>query len=267
VTLRIIANVILAVASVCAAQQRPDSTDPFPTFTQAQLQAAIEKTHHELTRIDGVRELIHFAGMRLYEGSVMAADASQQLTKLRGQAAAAVWNCADVATVTRALDDADRYVRFWGLWKADLLKNAPTGPDLLLPKLKTMLHDADPGIRQAVVSRIRSYPEGPQVIAEIEPTETDPYVLIAMDGYHVALVRSLSSHDVNIRNRTLALIWENLWNSAVPNMNKLPYDAEVHQLVLAIAATPESAEEKELALRTLAQLDALKLQQMQSPSN
>ena len=119
----------------------------------------------------------------------------------------------------------------------------------------------------AVVGRIRSYPEGPEMIAEIEPTETDPYVLIAIDGYHVALVRSLSSRDVNIRRRTLALIWGDLWNSAIPNMNKLPYDPEVHQLVLAIAATPETAEEKELALRTLAQLDALSLQQMQLPSN
>jgi hypothetical protein len=267
VTLRIFAIMILTVSSVCAAKQRSDSTDPFPAFTQAQLLAAIEKTHHESTRMEGIKELVHFAGMRLYEGSVMFGDASPQLTRLRGQAAAVVWSCADVATVTRALDDGDRYVRFWGLWKSDLLKNAPTGPDLLLPKLKTMLHDPDPGIRQAVVGRIRPYPEGPQMIAEIEPTETDPYVLIAMDGYHAALVRSLSSRDVNIRNRTLALIWVNLWNSAVPNMNKLPYDAEVHQLVLAIAATPESAEEKELALRTLAQLDALKLQQLQSPSN
>jgi|HubBroStandDraft_6_1064221.scaffolds.fasta_scaffold78389_2 hypothetical protein len=50
-------------------------------------------------------------------------------------------------------------------------------------------------------------------------------------------------------------------------MNKLPYDAEVHKLVLAIVATPESAEERELALRTLAQLDALRLQQTQSRSN
>jgi hypothetical protein len=262
-----IAIMILTVSSVCAAKQRSDSTDPFPAFTQAQLLTAMEKTHHDSTRMEGIRELIHFAGMRLYEGSVMFGDASPQLTRLRGQAAAVVWSCADVSTVTRALDDGDRYVRFWGLWKSDLLKNAPTGPDVLLPKLKTMLHDPDPGIRQAVVGRIRSYPEGPQMIAGIEPTETDPYVLIAIDGYHAALLRSLSSRDVNIRRSALALIWENLWNSAISKMNKFPYDAEVHKLVLAIVATPESTEEKELAQRTLAQLDALRLQQMQSSSN
>lgn len=267
VTLRVIAIIILTVSSLCEARQRSDSTDPFPAFTQAQLLAAIEKTHHENTRMEGIRDLIHFAGMRLYEGSVMFGDTSPQLTRLRGEAARVVWSCADVATVTKALDHGDSHVRFWGLWNSDLLKNSPAGPDLLLPKLKAMLHDSDPGIRKEVVARIRSFPDGPQMIAEIEPTETDPYVLIAIDGYHEALVRSLSSRDVTIRRRALALIWGNLWNSAIPKMNKLPYDAEVHRLVLAIIATPESAEEKELALRTLAQLDGLRLQQMQSPAN
>lgn len=178
-----------------------------------------------------------------------------------------VWSCADVSTVTKALDHGDSHVRFWSLWNSDLLKNSPAGPDLLLPKLKAMLHDSDPGIRKEVVARIRSYPEGPQMIAEIEPTETDSYVLIAIDGYHAAMVRSPSSRDVSIRKSGLALIWGNLWNSAIPKTNKLPYDAEVHRLVLAIVAMPESAEEKELALETLAQLDELRLQQMQSPSN
>jgi hypothetical protein len=267
VTLRAIAIIILTVSSVCAARQRLDSPNPFLAFTRAQLLDAIEKTHHESSRMDGVKKLIHFAGMRLYETATMFADSSQQLTELRGKAAGVVRSCADVPTVTRALDDGDSHVRFWGLWNSDLLKNGPTGPDLLLPKLKTMLHDPDPGIRKEVVVRIKFYPEGPQMIAEIEPTETDPYVLIAIDGYHAALVRSLSSRDVNIRRSALALIWENLWNSAIPKMNKFPYDAEVHKLVLAISATPESTEEKELALRTLGQLDALRLQQMQSPSN
>ena len=105
------------------------------------------------------------------------------------------------------------------------------------------------------------------MIAEIEPSETDPYVLIAIEGYHRALVRSLASRDIKIRSRALTLIWGNLWNSAIPDMNKLPYDPEVHKFVLAIAATPESAEEKDLAQRTLAQLDALKLQHIQSPPN
>lgn len=265
--LRVTSLVILTVSSVCAAGQRLDSPDPFPPFTEAQLLAAIEKTHHESTRMDGVKELIHFAGLRLYEGSSMFADPSQQLTELRGRAAKVVRNCADVSTVTKALDDGDRCVRFWGLMHSALLKNDPTGTDLLLPKLRTMLRDPDPGIRKEVVSRIRPYHDGPQMISEIEPTETDPYVLIAIGGYHVALVRSLSSRDVNIRRVTLALIWENLWNSSIPTMNKLPYDADVQQLVLAITATPESTEEKELALRTLAELDALRLQHTLSPSN
>lgn len=216
--------------------------------------------------MDGLRELIHFAGLRLYETSTVFTDSSAELTELRGKAAGVVWSCADVSTVTQALDHGDSHVRFWGLWNSDLLKNSPAGPDLLLAKLKAMLHDSDPGIRKEVVARIRPYPEGPQMIAEIEPTETDPYVLIAIDGYHAALVRSLSNRDVNIRRSALALIWENLWNSAIPKTNKLPYDAEVHRLVLAIVAMPESAEEKELALRTLAQLDEFRLQQ-QSPSN
>ncbi len=268
VTLRVVAIFfILSVSSVCAAGQSLDSPNPFPAFTRAQLLAAIEKTHYESTRMDGVRELIHFAGLRLYETSAMVGDSSQQLTQLRGQAAGVVWSCADVSTVTRALDDGDRYVRFWGLWNSNILKNRPDGPDLLLPKLHEMLHDPDPWIRKEVVVRIRTYPEGPQMIAEIEPTETDPYVLIAVEGYHKALVRSLSSRDIKIRSSALALIWENLWNSAIPEMNKFPYDAEVHKLVLAIAATPASAEESELALRTLAQLDALKLQHRESPSN
>jgi hypothetical protein len=267
VILRFISVFILTVSTVRAAGQGLDSSNPFPAFTRAQLEAVVEKTRHENSRMDGVKELIHFAGMRLYEGSVMAGDASREQTELRGQAAAVVGSCADISTVTKSLDDGDSHVRFWGLWNSDILKNGPAGPDLLLPKLHEMLHDPDPWIRKEVVVRIRTYPEGPQMIAEIEQTETNPYVLFAIDGYHVALVRSLSSRDLNIRRSALALIWENLWNSATPKMNKLPYDAEVHKLVLAIAATPESAEEKELAQRTLAQLDALKLQQIQSPSN
>lgn len=264
VTLRVLAIIILTASSVRAARQRLDAPNPFPAFTQAQLLAAMEKTRHENTRMDGLRELIHFAGSRLYEGSVVAGDSSWELTELRGKAARAVWNCADAPTVAKALDDDDSRVRFWGLWNSDLLKNTPSGPDLLLPKLKAMLRDPDPGIRKEVVVRIRPYHEGPQSIAEIEPTETDPYVLVAMDGYHKAMVRSLSSRDAEIRSKALGLIWENLWNPAVPQMNKWPYDAEVHKLVLGIAATPESAEEKDLALRTLAQLDALRLQQVQS---
>ena len=259
--------IILTVSSVCAAGQRLDPPDPFPAFTEAQLLAAIEKTHHESTRMDGVKELIHFAGFRLYEGSAAFADPSQRLTKLRGKAAEVVRNCADVSTVTKALDDDDSYVRFWGLGNSALLTSGPNGPDLLLPKLKMMLHDPDPWIRKAAIVRIRFYHDGPQMIAKIEPTETDPYVLIAIDGYHVALVRSLSSRDVNIRRIALVLIWENLWNSSIPTMNKLPYDADVHQLVLGIAATPESTEEKELVLRALAQLDASRLQHTLSPSN
>ena len=266
-TLRVIAIIILTVSSVRAARQRLDAPNPFPAFSQAQLLAAIEKTHHENTRMDGLRELIHFTGLRLYELSTVFADSSQELTELRGKAAKAVWSCADVSTVTKALDDSDSHVRFWGLRNSNLLKNSPAGPDLLLPKLRALLHDPDPGIRKEAVVQIRSYPEGPQMITEIEPTETDPYVLIAIDGYHEALIRSLSGRDVKIRSSALALIWENLWNSAIPEMNKLPYDVEVHKRVQAIVATPETAEEKELALRTLAQLDALRLARMQSPSN
>lgn len=265
--LRVIAIIILTVSSVYAARQHLDSPNPFPTFTRAQLLAAIEKTHHESTRMDGVKELIHFAGLRLYETSNVFADSSQELTELRGKAAKVVWSCADVSTVTKALDDSDSRVRFWGLRNSNILKNSPAGPDLLLPKLKALLHDPDPGIRKEAVVQIRPYPDGPQMIAEIEPSETDPYVLITIDGYHVALVRSLSSRDVKIRSSALAFIWENLWNSAIPKMNKMPYDAEVHKRVLAIVATPQTTEEKELARRTLAQLDALRLEQMQSPSN
>src|SRR5271156_3989727 len=98
------APLLLLLSAVALCSQAVDNDPALVKFTRPQLEAAVEKTKNENTRLDGLHELIRMAGPRLYEGSIAAGDPDPEMFKLRGEAALAVETCRDVATVGKALD-------------------------------------------------------------------------------------------------------------------------------------------------------------------
>jgi hypothetical protein len=229
---------------------------PLATFTRAQLESAIQKTKSGATRIEGLHQLIRMAGPRLYEGSMVMGDPDPEMFKLRGEAARAAAACRDVATVSNALDSSIRSVRTWGLLNSGFQAQ---GQDLL-PKLIRALQDPDAGYRQMAVDALWSYPEGRRAIADREPLETDPDVLLRMarsgssPAFYRSLIRLLSSSDAAVRQGALAFIDFNLSNKSTAPMWRVGYDPELRRRVLELSAST-LPEEKDAALKALHQID------------
>ena len=232
-------------------------------ITRPQLDAAIEKTRHESTRLEGLAQLIRMAGPRLYEGSLIFGDADPELFRLRGEAAKAAGACADIATVGKALDSPDREVRLWAVLSFDTRHEYTEAWRPLLPKLAKMLSDPDSGVRRHAVERLRDLPGGAAAIAAHAPAETDPEVLMTIAGSGTSpdlyrwLVRLLSSQDAKVREAALTFVYGNLWNPSTAAMWKLGFNQELYERVQALARSP-SPGEKENARRALEQLDRLK---------
>ena len=89
----------LLLWAMAASAQVVDDDAALVKFTRKQLDAAIELTKNENTRLEGLHELIRMAGPRLYEGSLIGGDADGERFKLEAEAALAVAACRDVATV------------------------------------------------------------------------------------------------------------------------------------------------------------------------
>jgi len=233
---------------------------PLATFTRAQLVIAIQQTKSGATRLEGLHQLIRMAGPRLYEGSMVMGDPDPEIFKLRGEAARAAADCRDVATVSDALDSPIPSVRTWALLNFETRAQFQGQWQELLPKLIRLLRDPDPGFRQLAVDKLWFYPQGRRAIAEREPLETDPDVLLRMarsgssPAFYGSLIRLLSSSDAAVRERTLSFIYFNLSNKATAPMWRVGLDPEVRRHVLKLSASPLQAE-RESALKALQQID------------
>ena len=233
---------------------------PLASFTRRQLEAAIQQTKNGATRLEGLHQLIRMAGPRLYEVSMAMGDPNPEMFKLRGEAAQAAADCRDVATVSAALDSATPSVRTWALLNFETRRQFQNQWQELLPKLIRLLHDPDAGFRQMAVDKLWFYPEGRLAIAEREPLETDPYVLLQMarsgssPAFNSSLLRLLSSSDAAVRESALSFIYFNLSNKATAPMWRVGVDPEVRHRVLKLSASPLPAEREE-ALKALQQID------------
>jgi hypothetical protein len=256
--LSVLALVILAASFTAA--KGDDDNGVLANFTRAQLDAAIQQTKNQSTRVEGLRQLIRMAGPRLYEGSMVMGDLDTQLFKMRGEAARAVAGCRDVATVGAALDSRFPSVRTWAVLNFEKRSELQTPWLPLLPKLLRMLSDPDAGFRQLAVDTLRFYPEGRRAIAEREPLETDPNVLLRISGsgsspaFYRSLIRLLSSDDAAIRGSALSFIYFNLSNQATAPMWRLGFSREVRERVLTLSAST-LPEERASALKALRLLD------------
>lgn len=205
------------------------------------------------------------AGLRLYEGSMVFGDPNldPELFQLRGEAAKAVAACRDMRTVEKGLDSPHRSLRLWGVMSFEIQSEYREAWQALVPKLVNMLNDPDSGIRLYTVDKLWNYPEGVRAIADREPLETDPDVLLRMarsgssPHFYHSLLRLLSSTDTHARQAALFFIYFNLWNKATVPMWKLGFDNEVYERVQTLSRSP-SQEERTSALKALSQLDLLK---------
>ena len=126
---------LLLLFPVTLCSQVGDNDDAFAKFTHAQLQAVIEQTKNESTRLEGLHELIRMAGLRLYEGSVVFGDPNldPELFQLRGEAAKAVAACMDIRTVEKALDSPHRSLRLWGVMSFEIRSEYREAWQVLVP--------------------------------------------------------------------------------------------------------------------------------------
>jgi hypothetical protein len=253
-----ILSVLLWVMMLSAQGGNDDA--PLASFTRAQLEAAVQQTKNGATRLEGLHQLIRMAGPRLYEGSMVMGDPDPELFKLRGEAARAAADCRDVATVSDALDSPIPSVRTWAVLNFERRPQFQGQWEELSPKLIRLLHDPDAGFRQLAVDALWSYPEGRRAIAEREPLETDPDVLLRMarsgssPAFYGSLIRLLSSSEAVVRERALSFIYFNLSNAATAPMWRIGFDPAVRRHVLKLSASPLAAE-RESALKTLQQID------------
>lgn len=155
--------------------------------------------------------------------------------KLRREAALAAAQCRDADTVGAALDSRFPSVRTWALLNFETRGQSQSQWLELLPKLIRLLHDPDSGFRQMAVEKLFFYPEGRRAIAEQEPHELDPNVLLSMarsgssPAFYGSLIRLLSSADAAVRESALSFIDGNLSNSATAPMWRLGFDPEVRR--------------------------------------
>jgi hypothetical protein len=243
--------------------QVKDNDTVLVKFTRSHLEAATALTGNENTRLEGLRELIRMAGPRLYEGSMVFAEADSELFELRGEAVKAVAACRDIPTVGKALDSPNRTLRLWAVLSFENRDGYKNTWRPLVPKLVTMLSDPDAGVRQNVVDKLWAYPEGPSAIAGRAPVETNPEVLlhIARSGsspdFYGSIVRLLSGSDASDREAALSFIYLNLWNKATAPMWRLGFNQEVYRQVQILSRAP-SQRERESARKALTELDALR---------
>lgn len=230
-------------------------------FTRAQLEMAIQQTKGSATRLQGLHQLIRMAGPRLYEGSVVwGGDRDPEVFKLRREAALAAAQCRDADTVGAALDSRFPSVRTWALLNFETRGQSQSQWLELLPKLIRLLHDPDSGFRQMAVEKLFFYPEGRRAIAEQEPHELDPNVLLSMarsgssPAFYGSLIRLLSSADAAVRESALSFIDGNLSNSATAPMWRLGFDPEVRRHVVKLTESPLPGE-RESATKALQQMD------------
>lgn len=250
---------ILFWATMLSAQGGNDDAT-LTKFTPAQLDFAIQETKSNATRLEGLHQLIRMAGSRLYEGSMVMGDPDPEMFKLREEAARAAADCRDVATVSDALDSPIRSVRTWALLNFETRAQFQEQWLGLLPKLIAVLQDPDAEFRQLSVDKLWFYPEGRRAIAEREPLETDPNVLLQMarsgssPAFYRSLVRLLSSSNPSVREDALSFIYLNLSNKATAPMWRVGFDPVVRRHVLRLSASPLPAE-RESALKALQQID------------
>lgn len=234
-------------------------------FTRSQLQAAIEQTKNENTRLAGLYQLIRMAGSHLYMdgGSAVLTGPDPVLDQLQREAAKATWACRDLTTVDKALDSPHTRVRLWAVWSIPSLTKDMEPWLPLFPKLVKLLSDPDAGIREATIRKLIWYPGGDHAIAHHIPDETEPEILMFYAGSGTSprlygyLVRILSSTDDEVRKRALIFIWFNLWNPSTAPMWKLGFNQEVYDRVQILAHSPSRAE-REIGLKALIELDRIK---------
>jgi hypothetical protein len=250
---------VLLWAMMLSAQNGNDDA-PLARFTRAQMEIAVQQTKSGAMRLLGLHQLIRMAGPRLYEGSIIMGDPDAEMFKLRGEAARAARACRDIATVSDALDSPIPSLRTWALLNFETRIQFQSRWRELLPKLIRLLGDPDAGFRQLAVDKLWFYPEGRRAIAQREPLETDPYVLLRMARsgstpvFYGSLHRLLSSSDAAVRERALSFIYFNLSNKATAPMWRLGFDPEVRRQVQKLSAS-SLPPERESALQALQQID------------
>jgi hypothetical protein len=207
---------------------------------------------HKDSRMRAMLVLMQFAGP---DGSgIYGGTGDAKLDELRKRAAAAVLQCADIETVSQALDSPDRNLQFWGVGLfggPESTERQPNPLVRLLPKLEKVAVEADANIRSLAVQRLRDYPEARGFLADRVELETSPDVLMhlmrdqtPLDQFNQLFVRrlhSLLNHpDESVRRDALVFVG---FNSNRGPMWQFTFDATVLDRVVE-STRSQSAEER-----------------------
>jgi len=238
---------------------------------EAIVTAYIGQLERRDSRLRAMLVLMHFAGPELWSGGSFGygGTGDAHYDELRKRAAAAVHQCADLETVGRALDSADRQLQYWGVAHfggAEPIEQQPSPWVRLLPKLERVAVEADAGVRSLAVERLRDYSEAGEFLTKRTACETSPYVLMELMLYQVPpdefnrrfvgrLCLLLNHADPTVRHDALLFVG---FNSSRAPMWQFTFDMTVLDLVLQSTCSP-SAEERSDAAYALTDIRRLDL--------
>ena len=223
------------------------------------------------SRMRAMLVLMQFAGAELYQGGsgIYGGTGDVKFDELRSRAAAAVHQCADVESVSQALDFPDRSLQFWGV--SHFGGREPTEAQTntwaaLLPRLKALAVGADATIRSAAIRKLMDYPEARGFLANRVELETAPEVLMELmrpqtplDQFNQAFVERLCSlldhPDERVRHDALLFVGDN--SNRAP-IWRFTFDAGVFDRVVKLTRS-RSAEVRSAAACALTEIRRLDL--------
>lgn len=265
-------RIVILIACLLAAVSAPAQSQeqgPREIASEADLEDAIRNLNEPETRMQALESLIEFARFKLYEGSVAVVSRDADMNALRKRAARAVHSCADIETVTKALDHPSRRLRYWGVMSFRVFSPLEK-PDpawlALLPRLKRIAEGPDASLRWVAVMRLGSYyEEAKGFLAERVELETSALVLMrlvrkttSLRGYRARfrdiLYRRLSyDEDEHVRIDALNFIGRNR-NRA--EMWQFQLDRAMYDRVIELTRS-KSPSERSAAAYTLEEAKAL----------
>lgn len=243
------------------------------SLSREELESAVQQLSDPATEMTALRRLIKFSGHSLYNSQLVFVTGDAAADKLRNDAARAVHSHRSLASVTRALESADRDVRYWGIvhfqssrWD-DPRKDGPWRP--LLPRLQELAaHDKDEGIRGTAIERLQGYKEADVFLTKLQesPDETHPWVLMRLlkfnseqpelrARWYARAVKFLSAKDDALRLLWLGTICGNVSNPSTAPMWKIEAEPALVEALRQIVRNG-SMQEQELARESVTALEA-----------
>jgi hypothetical protein len=216
--------------------------------TLGRLRGELEKPE---TRMRALRELIDFAGPKLYQTGSMMMVFQDGTTEIRGEAAAMVVAASDDATIRAGLVGKDPVVEYWSIWNFQRLKDARG----MLPVLEKLASGEDESIRSRAVEMLGRYPEEKGFLAQRARTEKSPYVLEETllrnsagevpREFGKRMAALMADPDLEVRKKALSFVAGN-WISAPSR--QMFVDAPLMDVLLGRAAAREEDSAAALAL-------------------